>query len=118
LFQDLHHLFWRSVHPSGNQLPLGIQKGYRGKTSLIVPPGDVWPLVYVYPYWDELGVDQFNNLGMGIGGLVHYVAPVAPGGGEGQQDSLTLLPGRAKSLLSPFSPMDALGSFCSQVALL
>src|ERR687895_421043 len=106
-FQDLYHLLWGSVQPAGNQPPLSIQKSYRGKASLIIPTGDIWALVYVYPDWDELGVDQLDDLGMRVGGLIHHVAPVAPGSSEGQQNGLTLLLSRTKSLLIPFPPVDA-----------
>ena len=96
LLQEGHHFVGRCVWAAGQETAIAGQKGHRRKAALVVAEGDVGTLVHVHAHGDEPGVDQRDYPVVGIGQVVHDVAPVAPGGAQGQEHRLALGPGRGK----------------------
>jgi hypothetical protein len=107
LLQPLHHLVGRHVDPAVKQPTVLVQNGNGRETALIVSRGEIWAPVYIDPDRNELRVDQANDLCLGIRGLLQHMAPVAPGGSQGEQNGLVLLCGAAKRLLTPLSPVNS-----------
>src|SRR3972149_10665780 len=85
LGQVLQHRLGRDVGAAGHQLPVCGQEGGSGPAAQVVTGVDVRALVVVHAHGHEVLVDVGDDAGVGVGRLVHDVAPVAPDGGEGKQ---------------------------------
>ena len=117
LFEELGQLFRRCVDAASDEFRVSVQDRHRRKTALVVAVRDIRSLVNVDPHRNEPGVDQTNNPRIRVGGLVQHVAPMTPGGREGQQNRLLLTPRVLEGRFVPLSPINhrrKLSGYCSE----
>ena len=89
------------------QSSVGRQESGRGPAAHVVAGVDVGAVVVVHPDGDKAARQDGLNIGVGVGGLVHHMAPVAPGGGDGQQYGLVFGLRSLKGGTRPRQPFDA-----------
>ena len=93
----------------GHDLPVGGEHRHTGPAAHIVAAVDVGTQVVVHPDGHERLVERLDHVVVGERGLVHDVAPVAPDGGDGEEDGPVLAPGLDEGLLAPEVPLDLVG---------
>ncbi|GBD11929.1 hypothetical protein HRbin23_01612 [bacterium HR23] len=108
--QGLLELMGRDVGAPGDEVPLGGKEGGGRPAPHVVALVHLRVLIVVYPNRDVEGIDKANGLRVGVGGLVHHMAPVAPDGGDGEQNWLVLPLGLQEGALSPGAPLDFVGT--------
>src|SRR5687767_7831244 len=54
----------------------------------------------------EVLVDELDEVGCGVGGFVHLVAPIAPDGGDTEQNRFVVAGCVGESLRTPDPPLD------------
>src|SRR5262249_10983085 len=96
--QCVGHLVGRQVGGAGQHVALRSQEGGGRPAPHVVALIDVRPDIVVDAHRDVLAVDQVDDLLVRVRRLVHDVAPVAPDGGDRQQDGLVLGPGALERL--------------------
>ena len=112
LIEHGEELVGRQVGCAGDVAAVGCQEG-RGRPAADVVAGvDVGAMVGVHPDGDEPFVEETGHVRVGVGPVVHLVAPVAPHCVDGQQNGPVKLLGRGESLGVPRLPGDGGISRC------
>ena len=68
----------RDVGSASDNPPFIVQESGGRPTAHVVTSINIWPLVSVDPDWNEILAHRVNDCGIGVGRVVHNVAPVAP----------------------------------------
>ncbi len=110
LVEHLAELVGRDVGHAGQHLAVGGEEGGGGPAAHVVASVDVGPLVVIDADGDEPLVDELDDLLVRVGRLVHHMAPVAPDGGDAQEDGLVLLLRLLERLRPPRPPADLVGA--------
>ena len=106
LRQHRQELVRRQVSGAGDEAAVAGQKRGGGPPSDVIPGVDVRTVVTVHPDRHEVRIDEARHVRVGVGRLVHFVAPGAPDGGDGKQHRLVFRLGLGKSALAPRMPVN------------
>ena len=104
--QRLQHLVDRDVGGPADDVSAGGQKGRRRPAAHVVAAVHVGVAVVVHADGDEVLVDDGDDARVGVAGLVHDVAPVAPHGGEREEDGAPEPASFRERGLAPGAPRD------------
>ena len=104
--EDLPQLLRRNISSARYGLAFTVQEGCCGPSSHVVPSIYIWALVSVNPYRDEVFVYHVDYSRVGVGSVVHDMAPVAPRALNVEKDGLSRGFGLLETLTSPFEPVD------------
>ena len=85
------------------------EEGRRGPSTNVVSGVDIGPVGVVHPDGYEVFVEEVLDLGVRVGIIVHHVAPIAPNGGDGQQNGLVFFLGFGEGCWAPDLPVDQMG---------
>ena len=108
--KGLQDLVRRHVGGAGDGVAARRKKGGGRPAAHVVAAVHVGVAVVVNTDGHEVLVDGGDHAGVGIARLVHDVAPVAPDGGERQQDGAPELVSLGERRLTPRAPLDLVGA--------
>ena len=106
LLERAMHLRRRQVGRTGQRSSVGRQKCRRRPAAHVITRIDVGAPVVVDAYGNEAAVDRFDDARIGVGRLVHHVAPMAPDGRDREQDRPVFRLRAPESFGTPFDPAD------------
>ena len=104
--QRAGHLVRRQVGGAGEDVARRCEKRGRRPAAHVVALVDVGANVVVDAHRHVVTIDDVDHARVGVGGLVHDVAPVTPHRGDGEQDRTPNRPGFVERLLRPRAPVD------------
>ena len=105
--QHCQQLVGRQISSPGNGAAVRRQQGGSRPAADIVAGIHFRAVVVVHPYRHKVGGDEFGHRRVNISGLLHHLTPVAPDGGNRQQDGLVLPLRPGKGRRPPRQPIDA-----------
>ena len=108
--EALEHLLRRHVGAAGEYVPARRQERRGRPAAHVVAAIHVGVAVVVHADGDEVLVDRRDDPRVRVAGLVHHVAPVAPHGGEGEEDRAPEPASLREGGLAPRAPLDLGGA--------
>ncbi len=96
----------RQKDQSSEQTAMAGEESSGWPTAYVVPGVDVRSVVVVHPDGNKVLSDNLLNVGVGIGSLVHNVAPVTPHSRDGQQNGFIFFLGLGKRSRPPGLPVN------------
>ena len=108
--QQLEQRLGREVGDGGEALAVAVQQRHGRPAAGVVAGVEVRPHIGVDADGDEAAAHELDDPRVGVAGLVHHVAPVAPDGGDREQQRLVLGAGALEGLGAPLEPGDLVGA--------
>ena len=107
--QHRQELVGGQVGGAGDVAAVGSEEGGGGPAAHVVAGVDVGAVVGVDPHGDEVFVDEAGHLGVAVSMGVHFVAPVAPHGVDGEDNRPVGGLGGGEGRRTPGAPGDGGG---------